>query len=132
MAQVIALTPRKTCTRCGEVRVCTLWAGEWDCLPCLGTAIYTGQPVAEAERLDQMDIPYPVCAAAGSTPCPIACHGFGRCAECGDTGRVRCSLCHGSGQVPLGCAHLYPAPAVEAAARAHLAGTRPRSLLGLL
>jgi hypothetical protein len=41
----------------------------------------------------------PLCAGRGWTECPWACHGFGVCGECGDTGKVDCRPCKTTGRV---------------------------------
>jgi hypothetical protein len=41
----------------------------------------------------------PHCDGNGWTRCPVGCHGFGVCRECGDTGQVDCHLCSTTGRV---------------------------------
>jgi len=55
--------------------------------------------------------PCPRCDGNGWTRCPVSCHGFGVCPECGDTGRVDCRLCSTTGRVtPVVLAYFAPRP----------------------
>lgn len=83
------------------------------CLSCLEKTINKGLETKSGISLEQLDIPCPDCKGEGYKKCPMSCHGFGRCPECGGNLRVECGWCHTTGVVPAGCIRYFKMNIVE-------------------